>query len=635
MKSIVKILLVISLIAFSLNNRTRSKSRKEGNMFELMNTLSSSNSNKEKSQNQNTEFTKLKSKFKKNKRSHSRTQNKKSHSILDNLSNNEEKNKKNNHEINMMSLSETTKYLYSGWQMIRSKLFTNEIIFPKVKVVTELGNIKEEGIPIDREYYRINKKKNPEPRTNKEFFFRMTDDLLAYTVDGTDVNYLQVFYLKNFYKVEELPIKFLKDRTSISCFDLIERKTKFRYTFCNKDRKENLTLMCKIGHKFKLVLDSCIKEDGNPGGVVPPTIVKKEVIDATIVIPLPSKNCNEKWTYENHGDDWECECKQGDSQSPIDLPSVDETIQSPIAPLFQFEEVPAKSPVTTVEGEYIEDGNIKIKYLNGAIRVLHPNLGKAITCNGNQYIAEEINVHTPSEHTKEGRRFDMEIQFVFYGVSKGDIAKQVVLSFLFEKKAGYYNRFIDDLDFYTLPNPVETEKFILNDLFIPKIFYSVSGDTNTENEFVTMKPFSFYTYEGSLTQPPCSESTIHYVASEPLPIGSVVLDLAMEALRMPDMKRDDSLGQSTVVRDTSFIENYRNVQHINHRQVFYYDHKKYQSPSLELPSSGNNGKESHYERVHRNVFYHIFVPGSHPSGIPGSFLESKDDAYGIKKDQKK
>ena len=119
--------------------------------------------------------------------------------------------------------------------------------------------------------------------------------------------------------------------------------------------------------------------------------------------------------------------------------------------------------------------------------------------------------------------------------------------------------------------------------------------------------------------PPCSESTIHYVASEPLPIGSVVLDLAMEALRMPDMKREDSAGQSSNIRDNSNIENIRSLQDKNNRNIFFYDHKKYLLPNLDTPISEDNG-QNHYERIKRNVFTHIFVPGSHPSGIPGSFL---------------
>lgn len=529
-------------------------------------------------------------------------------------------------EIQEENLSSDTNFLYTGWQQISSKLFLNENLFPEINVKTPNGNFLPEKIKVDKDFFRINSNTNISPQTEKDFFFKMNEDKIYYSTDPVDVNILQVFHFENFNKISELPIFFYPDRTSISCFEIVEKKTKFKYKICNKNRKENLSLMCQIGKKLKIFLDSCENKSGDLQGREINTIIKQEVIDTTIVIPEASKFCNKNWTYENHGEDWECKCKEGNMQSPIDLPKFEEAIYSPIKPVFHFEEVSAKSPITTVDGEIEENGNIPIKYLNGAIRILHPNLGKIVTLNGAIYIAEEITVHTPSEHTKEGKRFDMEIQITFYGVSQGDIAKQVVLSFLFEKKAGFYNKFIDDLDFYTLPNQKDTEKFILNDLFIPKIFYSVNGENDPE-DIISMKPFSFFTYEGSLTMPPCSEDTIHYVSSEIIPIGSVVLELAYEALKVPDQKKDDSNGQSSVIRDVSLNENYRNVQDKNLRNVFYFDHKKYCDPILE---SFNKPKGViHYEKIPKKIITHIFVPGSKPSGIPGSFVESKKEAYGF------
>lgn len=644
MKSITKLILILFLCSNSFTNSYKTK--KTNSMFEFFNGMTNTNT-KNNNNNNNSEINNLKAKFKKNKKSHShkiRKSNKKKNSLLDDLQNslnsnsNKRNNKVDNTEINFLSkkFEMQKNFKYTGWQQIASKLFKNDNLFPILKVPDQLGRIVEQGVKIDKDNFRINYKKNAAPRNDKEFYFRMDEEMISYTTDDKDVNYLQILYLKDYNKVEEMPIKIHEDKTSTSCFDIIEKLTKFRYSLCSKDRKENLKLMCIIGKKFYQILDSCIKDDPEETEFAKQkTVVKETVEDATIIIPLPSKECNEKWNYDNHGDDWECLCKVGGSQSPIDLPHKDRAIYSPVVPIFNFEEIPAKVPVTTVEGEYIEDGNIKIKYLNGAIRVLHPNLGKVVTLNGSVYIGEEISVHTPSEHTKEGKRYDMEIQFTFYGTSKGDIANQVVLSFLFEKKPGYYNRFIDDLDFYTLPNPNEPEKYILNNLYIPKIFYSVTGGESDESEFTIMKPFSFFTYEGSLTQPPCSENTIHYVAAEVLPIGGVVLDLAMEALRQPDMKKQDSNGSSTIVRDDSTIENYRNLQDLNHRNVFYFDHKKCMQADLDVSTGDNQQIGTHYEKIKKEVAYHIFVPGEKPSGIPGSFLESKDDALGIKKDENK
>ena len=117
--------------------------------------------------------------------------------------------------------------------------------------------------------------------------------------------------------------------------------------------------------------------------------------------------------------------------------------------------------------------------------------GKVVTADGAVYFAEEIVIHTPSEHKINGKQLDMEVQIVHYGQSKGDIAKQLTLSFLFERKAGVYNKFLDDLDFFNLPSPASPKVDLLKDIFIPRILYEASN-----NEIPVMKPFSFYTYQG-------------------------------------------------------------------------------------------------------------------------------------------
>merc|ERR1712084_95060 len=121
----------------------------------------------------------------------------------------------------------------------------------------------------------------------------------------------------------------------------------------------------------------------------------------------------------------------------------------------------------------------------------------------------------------------------------------------------------------------------------------------------------------------------HYVASKVLPIGSVILDLAQEALKMPDMKRDDSKEGLSINIDNSIKENYRNTQPLNHRKVFYFNHENCEKKTpLETQSTPRSS--AHYEKIKKDVFYHIFVPGEHPSGIPGSFVESKEDSLGKK-----
>ena len=340
------------------------------------------------------------------------------------------------------------------------------------------------------------------------------------------------------------------------------------------------------------------------------------MIQPYIVIPVPAKECNQDWTYAKTGKDWECGCTEGSSQSPIDIPKKSNIVDSPISPIFKFVHVKAKSPITTIDGELKSNEYIKMKYFKNAVRILHSNLGKIVTLDGSVYIGEEMIFHTPSEHTINGKRFDMELQILFYGRSKGDIAKQVVLSFLFEKKAGVYNKFIDDIDFFSLPSASNPEKDILHELFIPKLFYRSSDDSE-----VKMKNFSFYTYQGSLTAPPCSEQTIHYVVADPIPLASVPIDLFKEAI-----KGSEKLSGNFAVDKP--VDNYRDTQPLNGRPVFFYDSKKYGEKEVEDKKIKKTAKarkpDGHYERIKKTVTDYFYVNGKDPSGVAGSLVVSDD-----------
>jgi len=235
--------------------------------------------------------------------------------------------------------------------------------------------------------------------------------------------------------------------------------------------------------------------------------------------------------------------------------------------------------------------------------------------------------HTPAEHTIDGKRYDMEMQIIHYGKSKRDIAKQLVLSFVFKKKAGVYNKFIDDLDFFNLPNKISKKRAILTDLFIPKIFYNADYQ-----DIATMKPFNFYTYQGSLSAPPCSERTIYYVAATPIKLGSTAIQMFQEALRTPDVV-DPVTGERTV--SDSRPENNRAIQPLNGRAVFYYDsekfcgNKKTIEKALTLRNSGSRKKvKGHYEKVPTQMTEYYYVNGPKPSGLPGSYVVSEKEAVG-------
>ena len=219
--------------------------------------------------------------------------------------------------------------------------------------------------------------------------------------------------------------------------------------------------------------------------------------------------------------------------------------------MFQFEEIAIEADGDLEDKVKIGD-SLKIQYINGALRIYGPNLGKTVTMDGSVYQAQEISFHTPSEHTIRGVTYPMEIQVTMYGKTVGDTAKQLVLSFLFEKKAGIYNRFIERIDFFNLPNPLDLFRDLSKPLFLPDIFYSMNEEAAS-----TMMPFSFYTYQGSMSTPPCAEKTIHYVASEPIGISSTIIELFKEALRIPDLQ--DPTGY-IIVNENSIMHSNRKTQ---------------------------------------------------------------------------
>jgi len=275
---------------------------------------------------------------------------------------------------------------------------------------------------------------------------------------------------------------------------------------------------------------------------------------------------------------------------------------------------------------------IKIRYLNNAIRIYHPNMGKVISLDGAVYVAEEIVFHTPAEHTINGVRADMEMQIIHKGVTQGDIAKTIVLCLLFKKKAGVYNKFLDKLDVFNFPNSVDPFRDITEKLFIPYAFVE-----NTSPDIHLMNPFSFYTYSGSETQPPCAERTVMYVTSKPISIGNVALEMLREAIRRRDIMTDD--GQMVPASGNVPQENYRTTQELNGRAVFHYDHLEYCGPVNKLKRSAgvdsdvtilaNKYQElhhGHYEKKVTTASEYHFVNGPKPSNMPGAFVVPESEA---------
>ncbi len=221
------------------------------------------------------------------------------------------------------------------------------------------------------------------------------------------------------------------------------------------------------------------------------------------------------WTYmgETGPEHWaeiekQSSC-EGKRQSPVNIIDIDATNDSSL------------NPITI---NYSNDVKIHDVTNNGHSIQYSFEKGDNIVVDGNKKELVQIHFHEPSEHTLNGVRFPLEMHMVHVGSDN----KIAVLSVMATE--GKNSEPFTFLEKY-LPlktgetKPVNT-KFDLN-LNLP------------ENK-------SYYTYDGSLTTPPCSEGVSWFVFKTPITI---------------------SVDQVKQLQKQMPLNNYRNEQPLNGRKI--------------------------------------------------------------------
>jgi carbonic anhydrase len=460
--------------------------------------------------------------------------------------------------------------------------------------------------------------------SEKYFWFRLSGLNIYYSSSKTDMNILGAMSIVSISDLKKENGNGTDEESELPllCFQ-VRDSDYVKWDVCG-DHEESIHFwFCHISLYLGTIPKTCVEVlGGKPKNETKVEIREKEtkLTQPVIIVPLPSRHCNDDWDYKENGADWECACSEGKEQAPIDLPKIPDAIESPVKPIFQYEEVGPEAEITTLDGQLTEKEKIHVQYILNNIKVYHYKFGKVVTMDGAVYYAQEVRIHTPAEHTINGEKFDLEVQIVHYGQSVGDIAKQVVLCFLFKETPGVYNKFLDDLDIFNLPTPEYPSKELKNGLYIPKIFYSNDEEETT----AVMAPFSFYTYQGSLTEPPCTESTIMYVASQPLKIGSTALKLFQEAIR--PQEEEDS-GEKDIELTKAVGVSNRAIQEKNGRPVFHFDHTQYCGPDVPKKPRKDEG---HYEKIMKGMTNYFYVNSKEPSGLPNAFVVSDEEAKGLK-----
>lgn len=540
------------------------------------------------------------------------------------------------------------------WFKIKSSAFLNKVMYPDNPENKNHFNFDKEGFLINSENKKI----------ATDFFFVANNNGLFFTKSSSSFDIIEYFNLKD--------LDYIRIDSNDPIYTCIIIKQKgLVYNICenneinnfsqvensmdNSDRENNV----KTDKQLSIFIFYCklLKIKGESNVICSDnsseslsystnsTTINNITIQPIILVPTATRECNNNWNYNESGEDWECTCKNGQNQSPINIPLAD-TVLSPTKPMFKFQKALKVIDIKASDGEVYDSRELKIKLVKNTFRI-KANFGKIVKPDSSVYFCFELIIHSGSEHKLDHKNYAMEIQLICEGKSVNDLDKHVVMVFLFNKKPGVFNPFIDDIDFFNLPKQENEEVTINNDLFIPKIFknlfelkqeYSVFNYNSGNEENEKLLPFSFYTYEGSLSFPPCSESATYYVVSDILDISGSIVELLNEAIReanLNSLKEKDSDGEFFI--HDLHVQNQRAVQQINNREIKFYHKEKYCSKfelSIDNIMKMNNSdlknrkNKGHYEKVMQRRTDYYFIKGNNPSNIPNSYVVSEEEASG-------
>jgi len=168
----------------------------------------------------------------------------------------------------------------------------------------------------------------------------------------------------------------------------------------------------------------------------------------------------------------------GSQQSPIDLPAAGDASSGTLA--VSYDEA---------DGDLVDTGH--------GVQIDHA--GGTLTVDGTTYDLLQFHFHTPSEHTVDGSAYPAEVHFV-HAAEDGSLA--VIGVFIEEGAASdALAPFWDDLS--------AIEEAPVEDIDVDAL---LPGDK------------TYYTYDGSLTTPPCSEIVTWIVMQTPTTMSAEQLD---------------------------------------------------------------------------------------------------------------
>jgi carbonic anhydrase len=199
-------------------------------------------------------------------------------------------------------------------------------------------------------------------------------------------------------------------------------------------------------------------------------------------------------------------CKVGLRQSPVDI---QDTVKADLPPIeFDY----GASPLRIVD--------------NGHTVMATYGPGSSIRVGENHYQLKQLHFHRPSENTIHGKRYAMEAHLVH----TDERGRLVVLAVLLE--TGQENALIRE---------------IWNDVPREKGKEEVRAGVQIRAAELLPAARGYYTFEGSLTTPPCSENVTWLVLRQPVEISAA--ELAQFSRLYPNDARPTQTLQGRVVKE--------------------------------------------------------------------------------------
>jgi carbonic anhydrase len=210
------------------------------------------------------------------------------------------------------------------------------------------------------------------------------------------------------------------------------------------------------------------------------------VVASNLATSAQAHNDSHEWSYDgsegpSHWGDLKPEfapCKTGHRQSPIDIRNAAKADLPAI--VFQYKSSPL---------DIIDNGHtVLVKYAPGSF----------IRVGDKQYELKQFHFHRPSEEKINGKTYDMVVHLV-HADAQGNLVVVAVLL-----QVGAQNQLAHQL---WSAVPAEKDKEVVHE----DIPIDVNGILPAEK--------GYYTFQGSLTTPPCSEGVTWFVLKQPITVS--------------------------------------------------------------------------------------------------------------------